>query len=328
MKRLAALALGVPAILLAGLALGPGGVRAGETDQDGQKIEKRVVVRHAGGSRLGVGLEDTEGDVRGTKVRSVEEGSPAEKAGIQEGDVIVRFDGEAVRSASQLARLVGETPAGRPVAIEIPRGGATQKLTATLAEGSSRVRVFRGDGLPGMHGFNFEMPEWDVEAPEPPEPPSPPHAPTPPHAGVAPHPPMPPRAPMPPHAWSWNGDDGHDMVFRMLGGGPRKLGIEYMEVGEQLAGYFKLGGKTGVLVSSVDPEGPAGKAGMKAGDAVLKLDGKPIEDGDDLRDAVAAAEGGKEVTVTVQRDGRPLDLKVTLAKPETKVRRRSAGVSL
>ena len=321
MKRLAALALGVPAILLAGLALGPGGVRAGETDQDGQKIEKRVVVRHAGGSRLGVGLEDTEGDVRGTKVRSVEEGSPAEKAGIKDGDVIVRFDGEAVRSASQLARLVGETPAGRSVAIEVTRGGATQKLTATLAEGSRRVRVFSGDGLPGMHQFNFEMPEWDVEAPEPPEPPSPPHAPMPPHAPKA------PRAPMP-HAWSWNSDDGHDMVFRMLGGGPRKLGIEYMEVGEQLAGYFKLGGKTGVLVSSVDAEGPAGKAGMKAGDIVLKIGTKAIQEGDDLRDAVAAAEGGTEVTVSVQRDGRPLDLKVTLAKSETKMRRRSTGVSL
>ena len=313
---------------MAGLALGPGGVRAGETDQDGQKVEKRVVVRHAGGSRLGVGLEDTEGDVRGTKVRSVEEGSPAEKAGIQEGDVIVRFDGEAVRSASQLARLVGETPAGRSVAIEVTRGGATQKLSATLAEGSRRVRVFSGNGLPGMREFNFEMPEWDVEAPEAPEPPSPPHAPAPPMRGWLPIRPC-PRAPRCRRTrGAGTRDDGHDMVFRMLGGGPRKLGIEYMDVGEQLAGYFKLAGKTGVLVSSVDPEGPAGKAGMKAGDAVLKLDGKAIEDGDDLRDAVAAAEGGKEVTVTVQRDGRPLDLKVTLAKPETKMRRRSAGVGL
>ena len=43
---------------------------------------------------------------------------------------------------------------------------------------------------------------------------------------------------------------------------------------------------------------------------------------------MAEAEGGKEVTVTVQRDGRPLDLKVTLAKPETKIRRRSAGIGL
>ena len=316
MKRLAALALGAPAILVAGLALGPGDVRAGETDQDGKKVEKRVVVRHAGGSRLGVGLEDTEGDVRGTKVRSVEEGSPAEKAGIKEGDVIVRFDGEAVRSASQLARLVGETPAGRSVAIEVTRGGATQKLSATLAEGNRRVRVFSGDGLPGMRELNFEMPEWEVEAPEPP---SPPHAPAPPHA------PMAPRVPMP-HAWSWKSDDGHDMVFRMLGGGPRKLGIEYMEIGEQLAGYFKLGGKTGVLVSAVSADGPAGKAGMKAGDIVLKLGAEAIADGDDLREAVAEAEGGQEVTVTVQRDGRPLDLKVTLAKPETKMRRRSTGI--
>ena len=324
MKRLAALALGVPAILVAGLALGPGDVRAGETDQAGKKVEKRVVVRHAGGSRLGVGLEDTEGDVRGTKVRSVEAGSPAEKAGMKEGDVIVRFDGEAVRSASQLARLVGETPTGRSVAIEVTRGAATQKLTATLAEGSRRVRVFSGDDLPGMREFNLEMPEWDVE---PPEPPSPPGAPAPPHAAVPPHAPMAPPVPMP-HAWSWNSDDGHDMVFRMLGGGPRKLGIEYMEIGEQLAGHFKLGGKTGVLVSSVDAEGPAGKAGMKAGDIVLKLGSEAIEDGDDLRDAVAEAEGGQEVTVTVQRDGRPLDLKVTLAKPETRLKHRSAGVSM
>lgn len=319
MKRLAALALGVPAILVAGLALGPGDVRAGGTDQDGKKVEKRVVVRQAGGGRLGVGLEDTEGNVRGTKVRSVEGGSPADKAGIKEGDVIVRFDGEAVRSASQLARLVGETPAGRSVAIEVTRGGANQTLTATLAEGGRRIHVFDGEGLPGMREFNLEMPEWDVEVPEPP---SPPDAPAPPHA------PMAPRVPMPPHAWSWKSDDGHDMVFKMMGGGPRKLGIEYMEIGEQLAGYFKLGGKSGVLVSSVDADGPAGKGGMKAGDVVLKLGSETIDDGESLREAVSKAEGGQEVTVSVQRDGRPLDLKITLAKPEMKMKRRSAGISM
>ena len=103
----------------------------------------------------------------------------------------------------------------------------------------------------------------------------------------------------------------------MLGGGPRKLGIEYMEIGEQLAGYFKLVGQDGRPGDARStPTGPAGKAGMKAGDVVLKLGSEAIEDGDDLRDAVSAAEGGQEVTVTVQRDGRPVDLKVTLAKPE------------
>jgi C-terminal processing protease CtpA/Prc len=305
MKRLAALAVAGSVILVAGLALGPGDVRARETEEEKPKVEKRVVVRHGGGGKLGVSLEDTEGDLRGAKVRSVEKESPAEKAGIKEGDVIARFDGEAVRSASHLARLVGETPAGRSVPIEVTRAGAPQKLSATLAEGGPRVRGFGGQG---MRDFALEMPDWEVEVPEPPLPPKAPRVPT-------------------PHAFSWKGDGGNDMVFRMFGGGPRKLGIEYMEIGEQLAGYFKLSGKTGVLVSSVEADGPAAKAGVKAGDVILKLDTETIEDGEDLREAVAEAEGGKEVTVTVQRDGRPLDLKVTLAKPETKLRRRPAGIS-
>jgi len=313
MKRVAALVLGALAIVVAGLTLGPGDVRAGEKDKDVEKVDKRVVVRHSGGGRLGVRLEETEGDLRGAKVRSVEEGSAAEKAGIKEGDVIQRFDGEAVRSATQLARLVGETPAGRSVAIEVSRGGAAQKLTATLAEGRNRVQVFGGEGFPGLHDFDFDLP-----APEPPEPPAAPGAPAPPHA---------PHAPMPP-TWSFRGDDGHDMVFRMFGGGPRKLGIEYLEMGEQLASYFKLAGKTGVLVASVDADGPAAKAGVKAGDVILKLGTKTIAAGDDLREAVDQADGGKETTVTVQRDGRTLDLKVTPARPETRPRHRSAGISM
>ena len=196
MKRLATLALAVPAVLVAGLALGPGHARAGEKDEEQKKVEKQVVVRHAGGGRLGVSLADTEGDVRGAKVRSVEEGSAAEKAGIKEDDLIVRFDGEAVRSASHLARLVGETPAGRAVPIEVTRGGATQKLTATLAEGNRRVRVY-SRGLPGMREFDFDVPEWDVEVPEPP---APPHAPSSPHAPMLPTPHASPRADASPRA--------------------------------------------------------------------------------------------------------------------------------
>ena len=311
MKRQIALAAGAAVAVAGSLALGPGNVRAFGSHDEDQKIEKRVVVR-TGGGRLGIAIDDPAGDARGALVRSVDEGSAADKAGLKEGDVVVRFDGESVRSASQLARLVAETPAGRAVAVEVTRGGATQKLTATLAERGRGFR-FEGDG----HDWSFAMPE-------PPDVPEPLEAPIAPRAPHAPHPPKAPRAPM---AWSWSGDDG--FMVHKLGGGPRKLGIEYMELGEQLAGYFKLSGKTGVLVTSVDADGPAGKAGVKAGDVVTKLGSDAIADGEDLRESVARAEGGSQVTLTVQRDGRPVELKVTLAKPEPLLKKREArGVSL
>lgn len=309
-----ALTASAAAALVASLCLGPGDVRAGDDGDKQRKIEKRVVVRSGTGGRLGVAIAETTGDARGAVVRSVEEDSAAAKAGVKDGDVIVGFDGEAVRSASQLTRLVAETPAGRTVAIEVTRGGTTQKLTATLAEGGGRVRVFAGEGPHAWRDFSFEMPEWEVEVPEPPMPP---------------HPPLSPRAPRAPHAFSFRGDDGNELVWRTLGGGPRKLGIGYMELGEQLAAYFKLTGTSGVLVTSVDTDGPAAKAGLKAGDVILKLGGEAIADGGDLRDALSKAEGGSEVALSLQRDGRPLDLKVTLARPaERRQRREATGVSL
>jgi serine protease Do len=297
MKRMMVLGLGTVALVLAGLALGPRGVRADEKDEDGQNVHRRVRIVHVGGNTfLGVGLDDVEGDARGAKVRSVEDDSAAAKAGIEKGDVIVRFDGVAVRSASQLARLVRETPAGRSVPIEVTRDGATRKLTATLGER-------RGD----LMAHDFGVPDFDLRVPEPPLPPE------------APAPPAPP-------AFHWR-DDGGGMRFHLLPGQPRKLGIQYMEMGGQLAGYFKVAGGKGVLVTSVEDDGPAAKAGLKAGDVVLEVGGKKVEDGEDLRHVVDDLEGGQEVTVTVQRDGRPLDLKVKVAGPETK-EPHAAGVTL
>jgi len=95
-------------------------------------------------------------------------------------------------------------------------------------------------------------------------------------------------------------------------GGPRKLGIQYQELGEQLAQYFKLGDDRGVLVSHVEADGPAAKAGLKAGDVILKLAGRSVRDGDDLRHELERAEPGSEVALSVHRDGRALELKVTL----------------
>lgn len=279
--RIGAVAAG--GILGVALLAGPL-VQAGD---GGRRIE---IVGSFGGPRLGVHVAETEGTDRGAVVKEVEKDSAAEKAGLKEGDVIVRFDGEAVRSASQLVRLVSETPKGRPVTIEVRRAGATQKLEATLSgEGGELLRHF------GLDEDTFAM--------EPPEPPKAPKA---------------PKAPRPPRFdFRWDEDDLPGMFFH---GGPRKLGIEYQPIEGQLAKYFKAPGDEAVLVTTVDEGGPAAKAGMKAGDVILKVGDKNVADGGDLRRALDGLAAGTELSVQVLREGRTLDLKVTLGGQKEKPR--------
>ncbi len=74
------------------------------------------------GSRIGLSIDDVadnDSAAEGAMVRDVFPDSPAASAGFAEGDVIVEFDGERVRSASQLTRLVRETPAGRTVSAAV-----------------------------------------------------------------------------------------------------------------------------------------------------------------------------------------------------------------
>jgi predicted metalloprotease with PDZ domain len=315
MTRWMASTLGLSSLLAAGLVVAP--ARADKADrpvkvEKREKVEKRVE-RWGGafgpsGGRLGVRLAEVEKDDRGALVKSVEEGSAAEKAGIQEGDVILRYQGEAVLSASQLARMVRETPGGRTVAVEVSRGGSPQALSVTVAEGRDGLRLFERE-IEDMVPPVPPMAELMPEAPELPEMPALPRHP------AAPHPPR----------FQWKGEPGDEsFVFRTLG--PRKLGIQFQEIEGQLAQYFKLSGERGVLVTSVEKDGPAGKAGLKAGDVILKFDGKSVEAGDDLRDQVRRTEGGKDVAVTVQRDGRTLEVKVQLANPDAP--RRAGGVKL
>ncbi len=101
----------------------------------------------SGGSYLGVGLADIDADrasalklnePRGVEVTKVEEGSPAEKAGIKQGDVLLSYNGENILGAQQLGRLVRETPEGRRIKIQLWRDGKTQTLTTTTESRKAR----------------------------------------------------------------------------------------------------------------------------------------------------------------------------------------------
>ncbi len=74
------------------------------------------------------------GKPSGALVRAVESGSPADKAGIEGGDIITRFDGKTIEKSSDLPRMVGGTKPGTKSTLTVFRRGATKELSITIAE--------------------------------------------------------------------------------------------------------------------------------------------------------------------------------------------------
>ncbi len=80
-----------------------------------------------------------------------------------------------------------------------------------------------------------------------------------------------------------------------------------------------LGLKEGVLVETVNPGGPSDKAGMKSEDVIVAYNGKPVKDGDDLVGRVSQTPIGSNATVTVDRGGKRMDLKLVIADREAQM---------
>jgi serine protease Do len=74
------------------------------------------------------------GKATGALVRSVEMGSPAEKAGVEGGDIITRFDGKTIEKSSDLQRMVGSTKPGSKSTLTVFRRGTSKDLSITIAE--------------------------------------------------------------------------------------------------------------------------------------------------------------------------------------------------
>jgi serine protease Do len=116
-----------------------------------------------GGTYLGVNLAEIDDNRAkelklkedyGVEITRVEENSPAEKAGVKPGDVVLEYNGQRVEGMEQFGRMVRETPPGREVKLTISRNGATQTLTAALGS-----RKFR---LSGNFPQGFQVPEFHM----------------------------------------------------------------------------------------------------------------------------------------------------------------------
>ena len=98
----------------------------------------------------GIGLSKPQGAL----VQRVESGTPAEKAGVEAGDVILRFDGKAIEKESDLPRIVGSTKPGSRVPVQVWRKGRAVDLQVTVAEMEQEQVARRPDQTPRATAAN------------------------------------------------------------------------------------------------------------------------------------------------------------------------------
>jgi serine protease Do len=267
----------------------------------------------AGQSRLGVEIRDVVSDdvakmklasQAGVVIEQVTESSAAAKAGLKAGDVVVQFDGEQVRSASQFTRLVRETPVGRSVKMSVMRGGSRVELTATTeaqtaefswsGEGASpdaeRLKAdterLRSEIERSVRERQRNLPERNYQFKVEPR--------------VAPGPLA--------DRFMWFGEGGP--MGQLMSRG--RLGVTIQDLTPELAEYF--GVKDGVLVSSVEKDSAAAKAGIKAGDVITSVDGTAVTNGSGLVEQLRAKEG--DVSIGLSREKKAMTLKATLEKAD------------
>jgi len=221
------------------------------------------------GSYLGVGVRDVDTErkkvlklkeERGAEITSVEDESPAAKAGLKTGDVVLDYSGARVDSMEQFIRLVRETPAGREVKIMVSRAGNMTPLSAKPENGQSRMaRTIK----------IAPMPQIDVSG------------------------------------WATSMDSPRvAMLWKSSA-----IGVEAESLDSQLADFF--GVKQGVLVRSVVKESAAEKAGVKAGDVIVKVEDTKVSSPREVTSAVRTARNSsKTVNLSVVREKKDVAIKL------------------
>jgi len=219
--------------------------------------------------------------VRGVGVTRIVKDSPAEKAGLRKDDVILRVDGENITSVRKLNRIVSELAPDQSVKITVSRGGSEQEITATIAKRSNTFFA-NGDLLRNQPQIwkwerGNEPKEWKFDV-------------------------------VPPFKGNMFPNNDDNLVFQL--GNSRRIGVSTVELTKQLADYFGIAGGKGVLVTSVTEDGPAAKAGVRAGDVITAVDGEAVDSPGDILQVINRKKEG-DVTLTVVRNKSQQTIHVT-----------------
>jgi len=198
---------------------------------------------------LGIGIQDLNQDLaksfnmrdaKGALVSEVKEDSPADQAGLKQGDIIVTYQGSSVEDAVALQRLVTRTAVGAKVPVRVIRDGHEKDLTVTIGEQPETTKIAKA-----------EMGEADYA-----------------FAGVA-----------------------------------------VQDLDQDTAKELGMKGKaTGVVVTSVEPDSGADKAGLMPGDVIREINRQPVKSVKDFEKVSSRVKKGENVLLLINRRGAALFL--------------------
>lgn len=252
--------------------------------------DMKVGVIEKKGAYIGIFMEELDKEAieelgypnsNGVLILEVIEGSPAEKAGFENKDIIYEFDGTKLEGQEHLLELLTGKSSGDMVDVVLYRAGDRKEFKLELGEQAKqyytisvndefidvgdeigkRVARMRLDGLcKDKMRLHKEL------------------------AGLR---------------------GAHADNFLWVGGDRLFLGVRVQELNDDLAEYFSVDGKEGVLVLEVFEDAAAAKKGVKSGDVIVKVEDEDISDPEELVEALSDVdEDVKEISVTVVRKGK------------------------
>jgi serine protease Do len=220
--------------------------------------------------------------VYGVLVAEVGADSPAAKAGLKNGDAITDYNGQRVEGAAEFRRLVRETPPGRTVKLTVWRDGRSQTISAEVGRNQSpdRENPFQGPFQSMMRRFG--------------------------------NPDSVPALPREPGNRRPNtfGFGATLPAFSVLG-------ITGQDLSGQLGKYFGAPDGEGILITNVESDSAAAKAGLQAGDVITKMDGDRVRTLGELRGRLRDKRDARSVTLSVLRKGSEISVNVEPRKRQS-----------
>jgi serine protease Do len=232
-------------------------------------------------------------DRPGVLINEVITGGPAQKACLVDGDVILQMNGQAVSDYAALTESVRALAPDQKVSVLVLRDGKQKTVEVELGRRESLDDLKELENLPWPEGEN-------------------------------------------PHVYFYSnregegdseGDGEHRIIIRTMDDDRGWLGVKLDALNGQLGEYFGVKDGAGVLVTEVIDDSPAAKAGLQAGDVIVKVGDADVASPDALHEAMTDTEPGDDLALQVLRKGSPKTMTAKLGEmPEDAMAERQVEI--